>query len=90
VKDEERLDRAVEIVLTGGLALGALLLLLGLVRGSSGALRSGILVLMLTPVVRVIVVTIGMFARRDVLFGLVSLWILVVLVTSMGVAFRAG
>ncbi len=80
------LDRAVEIVLTAGLAVGALLLLTGLVTGGPGLLRSGIVALMLTPVARVVVVTIGMFVRRDVLFGFISLWILVVLATSIGVA----
>jgi len=83
----DRLDRAVEIVLTVGLAAGALLLLTGLVTGRPEPLRWGIVALMLTPVARVVVVTIGMFARRDVLFGLISLWILVVLATSIGVAF---
>jgi hypothetical protein len=82
----DRLDRAVEIVLTGGLAVGAFLLLTGLFVGSPGLLRGGIVAFMLTPVARVVVVTIGMFARRDVVFGFVSLWILVVLATSIGVA----
>jgi uncharacterized membrane protein len=82
----DNLDRAVEIVLTAGLAVGALLLFTGLVTGGQGLLRSGIVALMLTPVARVVVVTIGMFVRRDVLFGFISLWILVVLATSIGVA----
>jgi hypothetical protein len=64
----DNLDRAVEIVLTAGLAAGALLLFTGLVTGGQGLL------------------TIGMFVRRDVLFGFISLWILVVLATSIGVA----
>ena len=85
----DRLDRAVEIVLTLGLAVGALLLLVGLVLGQQEALRWGIIALMLTPVARVVVVTVGMFARRDVIFGFISLWILVVLATSIGVALRS-
>lgn len=84
----DRLDRAVEVVLTVGLAAGALLLLSGLVAGRQDLLRSGIVALMLTPVGRVVVVTIGMFLRRDFLFGFISLWILVVLATSIGVAFH--
>ena len=86
--NSDRLDRAVEIVLTGGLVVGALLLLTGLVVGRQEPLRWGISALMLTPVARVVVVTIGMFARRDVVFGFISLWILVVLATSIGVALR--
>ena len=84
----QRLDRAVEIVLTLGLAAGAFLLLTGLVAGRQEPLRWGTVALMLTPVARVVVVTIGMFARRDVVFGFISLWILVVLATSIGVALR--
>ena len=58
----DRLDRAVEIVLTVGLAAGALLLLAGSLAGRPEPLRWGIVALMLTPVARVVVVTIGMFA----------------------------
>lgn len=82
----ERLDRAVEIVLTAGLTIGALLLLAGLTLGRLEPLRWGTVALMATPVARVVVVTIGMFARRDIVFGFVSLWILLVLATSIGVA----
>lgn len=43
---------------------------------------------MATPVSRVLVVTVGMFAQRDLVFGFVSLWILAVLATSIAVALR--
>ena len=70
-----RLDRAVEGVQTLGLMIGALLLLTGLALGQLPPLRWGIVTLMLTPVARVVVVTIGMFLRRDLVFGFLSLGI---------------
>lgn len=82
-----RLDLAVEVVLTAGLALSALLLLGGLLAGRPRPLWWGILLLILTPVSRVVVVTVGLLHRRDWLFGAVSLWILSVLAFSFWVAF---
>jgi uncharacterized membrane protein len=82
-----RLDRTVEIVLTAGLALSALLLVSGLLAGATRLLWYGILLLVLTPVARVMVVTVGLFHRRDWPFALVSLWILAVLGFSFWVAF---
>jgi uncharacterized membrane protein len=82
------LDRAVEGVLTLGLMIGALLLLMGLGLGQLPPLRWGIVTLMLTPVARVVVVTIGMFLRRDLVFGFLSLGILLVLATSIVVSLR--
>jgi uncharacterized membrane protein len=80
-----RLDRAVEVTLTTGLAVSATLLVLGLVLGRADVLRWGMLLLMLTPVARVVVVTVGFLWRRDFLFGLVSLWILAILTMSLSV-----
>jgi len=88
VKGPTRLDRAIEVTLTSGLAASALLLVLGLPLGRQDLLRWGILLLMLTPVARVVIVTIGLFARRDVVFAGISLWILVILMTSVSVALR--
>jgi uncharacterized membrane protein len=82
-----RLDRAVEVVLTAGLAVSALLLLAGLLAGRSRLLWWGILLLILTPVSRVVVVTVGLLHRRDWPFAAVSLWILGVLAFSFWVAF---
>ena len=84
----ESLDRVVEVVLSVGLALSGLLLLVGLGSGRADVLRWGILLLLLTPVARVIVVTVGLFHERDFVFALVSLWILGVLVSGMLVAAR--
>jgi uncharacterized membrane protein len=80
------LDRTIEVVLMGGLAVSAALLVAGLALGRADFLRWGILVLMTTPVARVVVVTIGMLRERDWLFAAVSLWILAVLGSSVYVA----
>jgi uncharacterized membrane protein len=80
------LDRTIEVVLMGGLAVSAALLVAGLALGRADLLRWGILVLMTTPVARVVVVTIGMLRERDWLFAAVSLWILAVLASSVYVA----
>jgi uncharacterized membrane protein len=82
------LERIVEVGLSAGLALSGLLLLLGLALGSEAALRMGTVFLMATPVVRVLIVTVGLLAERDWYFGLISLWVLGVLATSIGVAFH--
>jgi uncharacterized membrane protein len=83
-----RLDRVVEVVLTTGLGVSALLLLAGLLAGQHGLLWGGVLVLLLTPVARVIVVTVGFVDRKDWVFAAVSLWILGVLCFSFFVAAR--
>lgn len=83
-----RLDRLVEAVLTGGLAVSALLLLTGLLSGRTRLLWLGVLALLLTPVARVVVVTAGLALRRDWFFAAVSLWILGVLAFSFYVAWH--
>ena len=85
MKARADLDRAVEVTLTTGLGVSATMLVLGLVLGRPDLLRWGIVLLMLTPVARVVVVTVGFLWRRDLLFGLVSLWILGILAMSMWV-----
>jgi len=82
------LEKTIEVVLTLGLAASALLLVLGLALGHPHLLQAGILLLMLTPVARVVVVTVGLFHEGDRLFGFVSLGILMVLITSVAVAAR--
>jgi hypothetical protein len=83
-----RLDRVVEVVLTAGLGASALLLLAGLLTTRHGLLWGGVLALLLTPVARVIVTTIGFIDRQDWLFAAVSAWILGVLCFSFFVAAR--
>jgi uncharacterized membrane protein len=82
------LDKVIELVLTVGLALSGALLLLGLVSGGRSTLQAGVFLLMLTPLARVVVVTAGLFRRKDWLFALASLWILCVLLSSLWVGFR--
>jgi uncharacterized membrane protein len=74
-------------VLTGGLLASAALLTGGLLFSRAGVLRGGMLLLMLTPVARVVVLTAGLFRQRDYAFGSISLWILGVLAFSAYVAF---
>ena len=77
------LDRTIEVVLMGGLAVSAVLLVAGVALDREVLLRWGILVLMATPVARVVVVTIGMLRERDWLFAAISVWILSVLGSSI-------
>jgi uncharacterized membrane protein len=81
-----RLERAIEAALTGGVLVSGLLLLAGLAAGRPGLLRSGIVLLMLTPVARVLVMTVGLFHERDFVFGALSLWILAVLGSGIWVS----
>jgi uncharacterized membrane protein len=80
----------VEAALTAGLLVASFLMLVGLASGSrEAALRAGILVLLFTPVLRVVLVTAGLLARRDVVFGSISAFVLAVLASSLWVAFRS-
>jgi hypothetical protein len=83
-----RIESLIEVVLTVGLLASTALFVLGLALGSSGLLKWGILLLMLTPVARVVILTLGLFRQRDVLFGLVSLFVLGVLLSSIVVSAR--
>lgn len=77
------LERAVEAALTLGVAASAVLLLVGLVLPHPGALRAGVVLLMCTPVARVVVLTVGLFYEGDRRFGLVSLIVLAILASSI-------
>lgn len=78
-----RLETSVERVLTAGVVASGALLLFGLSLGSEPLLRAGVVLLMLTPVVRVLVLTLGLFREGDLRFGLVSLAVLAILVTGI-------
>lgn len=82
------LDKTIEVVLSLGLLGSAVLLVAGLLLGQSSLLQAGILLLMLTPVARVVVVTVVLFDEGDRFFGTVSLGILLVLIGSVVVAVR--
>jgi uncharacterized membrane protein len=82
----ERLEDLIELALKIGLALSTALLVIGLVVGLDVCLRAGIVLLMLTPVVRVAVVMVGLAVERDWLFTAVCLFVLAVLASGMWVA----
>jgi uncharacterized membrane protein len=82
------LEQVLEGVLTFALVAASALLVLGLVREEEIALRAGILVLLFTPVTRVVLVTAGLLRVRDYLFGGLSAFVLAVLASSIWVAFR--
>ena len=84
----ERLEDLIELALKIGLALSTTLLVVGLVAGLDLSLRAGILLLMLTPVARVAVVTVGLAVERDWLFTVVCLFVLAVLASGIWVAVR--
>jgi len=82
------LERIVEVALTAGVAVSGLLLVAGLALGSTAPLWWGVLLLMVTPVVRVLVVTVGLILDHDWLFAAVSLFVLGVLLSSVYVSAR--
>jgi len=86
VSDQSQLDEVIEAVLTGGLAISSALLLAGLLLARPGLLTAGIVLLLMTPVARVVVVTIDLVRRRDWVFAATSAWILGVLLFSLFVA----
>jgi len=82
------LERIVEVALTAGVAVSGVLLVAGLVLGSTAPLWWGVLLLILTPVARVLVVTVGLILDHDWLFAGVSLFVLGVLLSSVYVSGR--
>jgi uncharacterized membrane protein len=94
----DRLEDLIELALKIGLGVSTVLLVAGLVLGwlhvsllgleADTALRYGTVLLMITPVVRVVVVTVGLAVERDWLFTVVSLFVLAVLASGIAVAAR--
>jgi uncharacterized membrane protein len=82
------LERIVEVALTAGVAVSGLLLVAGLLAGSTTPMWWGVLLLIATPVLRVLVVTIGLVLDHDWLFVGVSLFVLGVLLSSAYVSAR--
>ena len=70
----------------GGLLTSAGLLVFGLTLDRAVLLKWGILILMSTPVARVVVVTLGLLHEKDWLFAADSVWILTVLGSSIYLA----
>ena len=88
MSEATELDRVIEVVLTAGLLASSVLLAAGLFTGRHGLLSAGMMMLMLTPVARVVVVTIDLVRQRDWTFAATSAWILGVLLFSLYVAWR--
>jgi uncharacterized membrane protein len=88
VTHARRLERVIEAGLTAGVLASGLLLVTGLVLGATGLLWWGVLLLILTPFVRVLVVTVGLLLDHDWIFSAVSLFVLAVLLSSLYVAGR--
>ena len=82
----EALEDVIETALKVGLALSTGLLLVGLIAGANRPLRWGIVLLMLTPVVRVAVVTAGLAVERDWTFTAVSFIVLAILLSGIWVS----
>jgi len=82
------LERIVEVALTAGVAVSGALLVAGLLFGSTTPMWWGVLLLIATPVLRVLVVTVGLVLDHDWLFAAVSLFVLGVLLSSMYVSGR--
>lgn len=85
-----RVERAIEGALTTGLVASGALFVLGLGLGADPLLKWGIVLLMLTPVARVVILTVGLLLEGDWLFGLVSLFVLGVLLSGIVVSVRLG
>jgi uncharacterized membrane protein len=90
VKARLRIEEVIEGVLTTGLAVSGLLFVFGLALGTERLLAWGLVILMLTPVARVVILTASLLRERDFLFGFVSLFVLVVLVSGIVVSSRLG
>ena len=82
------LARIVEVALTVGVAVSGVLLVAGLLFGSTTPMWWGVLLLIATPVLRVLVVTVGLALDHDWLFVGVSLFVLGVLLSSAYVSGR--
>ena len=76
------MEIGIEVALAGGILLSAGLMAWGLFASSPEALRWGLLILICTPVARVVILVIGLFEQRDFVFGPLSLVILAVLASS--------
>jgi uncharacterized membrane protein len=80
------IERAVETALVAGLAVSGALMLGGLLGGRADVVRWGVMALLLTPVLRLAVATVAFFRERDLVFGMVSLWVLLLVGSSIAVA----
>jgi uncharacterized membrane protein len=92
----DRLERWLGKILTAGvlastglLAAGLLLQLLGAASGTAAALTdAGLIVLMATPVARVVVSVVEYALERDWLFAMLTTTVLIILLGSLAVALK--
>jgi uncharacterized membrane protein len=92
----DRLERSLGRILTAGvlastglLASGLLLQLLGVQPGAASALtKAGLVVLMATPVARVVASVIAYALERDWLFAVLTTAVLIILLGSLAVSMR--
>ena len=84
------LSRWLERILTAGLVASGVVLAAGLLLGAERALFAGLLLLILTPVARVVAVALGFAYARDWVFAAISLAILAVLAAGTAVGLRAA
>jgi len=78
----------IEATLSIGLLASLVLLLAGLFAEREGWMRAGVVILMFTPVTRVVIVTLGLARERDWLFAGISGFVLAVLLSGMAFAAR--
>jgi uncharacterized membrane protein len=92
----DRLERWLGKILTAGvlastglLAAGLLLQLLGLEPGAASVLtRAGLIMLMATPVARVVASVVEYALERDWLFAMLTTTVLIILLGSLAVSLR--
>ncbi len=92
----DRLERWLGKILTAGvlastglLAAGLLLQLLGVEPGAASALtQAGLIVLMATPVARVVASVVEYGLERDWLFAMLTTTVLIILLASLAVSLR--
>jgi uncharacterized membrane protein len=89
VRPLSRLEKAIEAALGAGLLVSGTLLVFGLATGHDAVLHRGIVLLLWTPVLRVIVVAAGMLYRREWVFAAIALWILLVIGSGALLSLRA-
>lgn len=81
-------ERQLQLAFIGGLVVSAPLLLLGLATASERLLGAGIVVLALTPVLGAVLLTVELLVARDWPFAAVSVFVLLVLGSSLVAASR--
>jgi uncharacterized membrane protein len=86
--NDPRRNVALELTFAGGLVVSAAALLLGLLLAQEPLLRLGVLALIATPPAATVMLALGLASERDWLFAAISLWVLLVLASSLSVALR--